>query len=348
MRALTFSGKADIRYRVVKDPELISSSDVIVRVKLACICGSDLHVYYARERGLDEGTVMGHEFVGEVVEKGNDVRTFSVGDLVMSPFTTNCGKCYYCHIGLTCRCERGQLYGWVENGRGLQGTQAEYVRVPLADSTLMKIPEGVTLEEGLLLGDILATGFFCARQAEIRPDGVQVVIGCGPVGLMTIVGALECGAKKLFAIDSVPERLAMARQFGAIPIDFSKEIPLEIIKSYNEGRGADAVMEAVGNRNASRLAYEILRPGGILSSVGVCTDSALSFSPVEAYDKNITFKTGRCPARQLMGSLVPMVQQKKYNLTAILTHKMKLKAGSDGYAIFANQKDGCLKLVLEP
>lgn len=348
MKALTFSGKEAIGYETVADPQLLSPSDVIVKVELACICGSDLHVYFQRETGLDRGTVMGHEFVGEVVEMGNEVRTVSVGDKVMSPFTTNCGKCYYCRIGLTCRCERGQLFGWVENGRGLHGAQAEYVRVPLADATLMKIPEGVTLQEGLLLGDILATGFFCAHQAEIKPEGVQAVIGCGPVGLMTIIGALECGAEKLFAIDAVPERLAMAKKWGAIPIDFKKENPLEIIKAYNEGRGADAVMEAVGSHSASRLGYEILRPGGLLSSVGVCTDRELSFSPVEAYNKNITFKTGRCPARHLMDRLLPMVQEKKYDIASLFTHSMRLSEGAEAYNLFAHQQHGCLKITLQP
>ncbi len=347
MRALTFQGKEKIGYESVADPALVAANDVIVKVKLTCICGSDLHVYFEHEKGLDHGTVMGHEFVGEVVEKGPDVRLLKVGDLVMSPFTTNCGECYYCKIGLTCRCEKGQLYGWVEKGRGLHGGQAEFVRVPMADSTLEKIPEGVSLEEGLLLGDILSTGFYCAHQAEIKGEGAHAVVGCGPVGMMTILGALEYGSEKLFAIDSIDERLEMARQFGAIPINFRKENPLEVIKAHNQGRGADAVMEVVGNNSAGKLAYEILRPGGIISTVGVCNDQHLSFSPADAYNKNITFKVGRCPARFFMSKLIPVVQQKKYDLTAILTHRMKLSEGVAGYDIFANKKDNCMKVMLE-
>ena len=348
MYALTFHGKEDIRFETLPDPGIVDQEDVVVRVKLACICGSDLHVYYELEKGLDQGTVMGHEFVGEVVEVGNKVKKLVAGDLVMSPFTTNCGTCFYCSIGLTCRCEKGQLYGWVENGKGLQGGQAEFVRVPMADSTLEKIPEGVSLEEGLLLGDILSTGFFCAYQAEIKPKEVQAVVGCGPVGLMTIIGAREYGAKKLFAIDSVEERLEMARQFGAIPIDFKKQDPLEVIKANNQGgRGADAVMEVVGSSSAAKLAYEILRPGGIISTVGVCMDQHLSFSPVEAYNKNLTYKVGRCPAHHFINQLIPVVQQKKYDITNILTHRMKLEDGAYGYDIFANKKDNCMKVVLE-
>lgn len=348
MKALTFQGRENIGYETVSDPTLISDEDVIVKVKLTCICGSDLHVYYEREKGLDTGTVMGHEFVGEIVEKGRGVKSLRVGDIVMSPFTTNCGQCFYCKIGLTCRCEKGQLYGWVEKGHGLHGGQAEYVRVPMADSTLEKIPEGVSLEEGLLLGDIMSTGFFCAHQAEIKPNGSYAVVGCGPVGLMSIAGAREYGAEKLFAIDSVEERLAMAKEFGATPINFLKESPVEVIKSYNEGRGADAVLEVVGNQSAGKLAYDLLRPGGTISTVGVCNDQHLAFSPTQAYDKNVTYKVGRCPARYFMDKLIPVVQQKKYNLTSILTHRMKLSEGKKGYDIFANKLDNCLKVVLEP
>lgn len=348
MKALTFRGREKIAYETVADPNIAEPTDVIVKVKLTCICGSDLHIYHEHETGLDQGTVMGHEFVGEVVERGAGVKSLSKGDLVMSPFTTNCGQCYYCRIGLTCRCERGQLYGWVEGGNGLHGGQAEYVRVPMADSTLEKIPEGISLEEGMLLGDIISTGFYCAHQAEIKPNQVHAVVGCGPVGLMTIAGALEYGAEKVFAIDSVEERLVMAEKFGAIPINFKKVNPLDVIKNYNEGRGADAVMEVVGNGSAAKLAYDIIRPGGIISTVGVCNDKHLAFSPVDAYNKNLTFKVGRCPAHHFMKSLTKVVLKRKYDFTSILTHRIKLSDGAYGYDIFANKKDNCLKVVLEP
>lgn len=347
MKALTFRGKEKIQYESVSDPSIIEAGDAVIKVKRACICGSDLHVYYEHEKGIDHGTAMGHEFVGEVVEVGSSVKSFRIGDTVMSPFTTNCGLCYYCIIGLTCRCIKGQLYGWVEQGVGLHGGQAEYVRVPLADSTLEKIPEGVSLDEGLLLGDILSTGYFCAHQAEINASKIHAVIGCGPVGLMTIVGSRELGAEKLYAIDSVEERLIKAERFGAIPINFKKENPVELIKDLSDGRGADAVMEAVGNSSASKLAYDIVRPGGIISTVGVCNDQHLPFSPVDAYNKNLTYKVGRCPAKYLMNQLVPLVQQQKYDLTSILTHRMNLSEGAIGYDIFANKKDNCLKVVLE-
>jgi len=345
MKALTFHGKDTIAYESIPDPEILAPTDVVVKVNLCAICGSDLHVYHEHEKGLDHGTAMGHEFVGEVVAVGKDVRSFRVGNLVMSPFTTSCGNCFYCNIGLTCRCIHGQLYGWRQQQTGLHGGQAEFVRVPLAESTLMKIPEGVTLEEGLFLGDILSTGFFCAKQTEIYPDKTYVVVGCGPVGLMAILGAFEYGAEKVYAIDTVPERLDMARKFGAIAIN-SNQNPIETIKAITDGRGADGVMEAVGNSATNKLAYALVRPGGIISAVGVCTDEHFSFSPTQAYDKNLTYKVGRCPARFMMNELVPLVQEKKYDVTSIISHRLPLSEGVAGYHIFANKKDNCLKVVL--
>src|SRR4051812_19220706 len=162
MKALTFRGKETIDYESISDPEILVPTDVIVKVNVCAICGSDLHVYHENEKGIDHGTAMGHEFAGEIVEVGKDTRSLKKGDLVISPFTTSCGQCFYCSIGLTCRCIHNQLYGWVEKGKGLHGGQAEFVRVPLAAGTLMKLPDGVTIEEGLLLGDILSTGYFCA------------------------------------------------------------------------------------------------------------------------------------------------------------------------------------------
>ena len=260
MKALTFAGKGRVSYESVDDPRIVQPHDAIVQVRAAGICGSDLHPFHEREKGLDHGAVMGHEFVGEVVEVGSDVRDFAPGDIVFSPFTTSCGDCYYCRRGLTCRCTRGELFGWVHEGEGLHGAQAEYVRVPIADGTLMRIPEGVSDAAGLLLGDILSTGFFCAEQAGIgtiddkghlgpvaaAAGGTFAVVGCGPVGLMTIVAARHLGAEELFAIDTIPARLALAEELGAIPLDFKADPVAEIVAEATDGRGVDAAMEVVG------------------------------------------------------------------------------------------------------
>ena len=180
MKAITFQGIQSLAYEDIPDPGLLDSTDAIIRVTAAGICGSDLHPYFGREQGLDVGTVMGHELLGEVVEIGSDVRRFSIGDIGVAPFTTNCGSCFFCRSGLTARCETGQLFGWIENGVGLHGTQAEFVRVPMADSTLVVVPDGLDEGVALLAGDILSTAAFGAELAGVQTGDLVVVVGCGP------------------------------------------------------------------------------------------------------------------------------------------------------------------------
>jgi len=344
MKGIAFHQPEDVRVEQFPDPQILSPEDAIVKVERSSICGSDLHVYYGREAGLDEGTIMGHEFVGEIVETGSLSR-HKKGSRVMSPFTTNCGECYYCRIGLTSRCVKGNLFGWLEHGHGLQGAQAEFVRVPLSNSTLVEIPDGLTWEEGLFLGDIFSTGYFCADQAEVKPDGTYVILGCGPVGLMAIKAAKIMGADKVYAVDSLPDRLQKAKDFGAIPVSLKEDVNA-IVKDATDGRGADAVMEVVGSHNAGRMAMALLRPGGIISMVGVCTSNNMFFSPTDAYNKNLTYKVGRCPARYYMDKLIPLIQSKDLQLDAIITHTFNLSEGVKAYDIFANKKQDCLKVML--
>jgi threonine dehydrogenase-like Zn-dependent dehydrogenase len=348
MKALTFAGKEDVRFGPVAEPAILEPGDAIVGVRLSAICGSDLHAYHEREKGLDRGTTLGHELVGEVLEVGGEVRSLRAGDRVASPFTTSCGRCFYCARGLTCRCIRGQLLGWVSSGRGLQGTQAERVRVPLAESTLLRLPDGVSDEEGLLLGDALPTGHFCAELAGIDPSGTYAVIGCGPVGLMAIAATRRRGGERVVAIDAVPERLRLAGGFGARPLDYRAESPGEAIRDLTEGRGADAVLEVVGSPQATRLAFDLVRPGGVVASVGVHTEDHLAFTPGEAYDKNLTYRTGRCPARHYMERLLPLVLERSLPLASVISHRMRLEDGPRGYALFDAKGDGCTKVVLAP
>jgi threonine dehydrogenase-like Zn-dependent dehydrogenase len=348
MRALIFEDVRRIACSTVPDPTLINPGDVIVRVRAAAICGSDLHVYRGLEAGLDAGTVMGHEVAGEVVETGPGVTRFRPGDLVVSPFTTSCGDCFYCRLGLTARCVRGQLLGWVQEGRGLHGVQAEYVRVPLADSTLVAVPEGTPPELALFAGDILATGWFGAESAGAGPGKSVAIVGCGPVGLMAVIAARELGAERVFAVDALPDRLALAARWGAEPVDFQAEDPVERIREETEGRGADAVVEAVGTPQASRLAFGLVRPGGTIAAVGVHVEAHLAFAPGEAYDKNLTYRAGRCPARAYMDRLLPLVQSGRYDLGALISHRITLEQGPEGYDLFDRRVPGCTKVVLLP
>jgi threonine dehydrogenase-like Zn-dependent dehydrogenase len=348
MKALTFHGRETIRYEDIEEPVLESPGDVIVRVEACSICGSDLHPYHEREKGLDHGCAMGHEFTGEVVEKGSKVKSLQVGDHVISPFTVSCGSCFYCRRGLSSRCVHSQLFGWRAQGKGLHGGQATYVRVPMADGTLVKRPDGLRDETAILLGDILATGYFCARQSMIDPEGVQAVVGCGPVGLMAIWAARKMGAQRIFALDSVKHRLEWAERWGAVPINYMEEDPLALIRDATDGRGADQVLEVVGLETAVRSAFELVRPGGTLSAVGVCTGTHLPFSPVEAYDQNLTYRIGRCPARSLQTELLKWAQEDADQLATLFTHHLPLGEGVEAYRMFDQKRDQCMKVLLRP
>lgn len=347
MRALTFQGVETVRHESVPDPAIEEPGDTIVRVERAGICGSDLHVYHGRERGLDPGTVLGHEFVGAVVERGAGVRGLEVGDSVASPFSTSCERCFSCRRGLTARCSRGQLFGWVEGGAGLQGCQAEYVRVPLSETTLMKVPEGVSPEEALLAGDVLSTGFFCADLADFERGATVAVLGCGPVGLMSVIGALERGAERVFAIDSLAERLELARGFGAETVSL-EDGPESIVREATGGHGADAVLEAVGSPEATRLAAALVRPGGTIAAAGVHTERRFALSPGEIYDKNLSYRAGRCPARDYMERVLRVARCGRYHLEKVVSHRLPLGQGPRGYDIFARKLEACTKVVLTP
>jgi threonine dehydrogenase-like Zn-dependent dehydrogenase len=347
VNALTWQGVRRVRLDGVPDPRLQHDRDAIVEVELGSVCGSDLHVYHGREVGLDPGTIMGHEFVGRVIEAGAGVTNLSRGDRVASPFSTCCGRCYYCTRGMSARCVEGHLYGWVQGGVGVNGAQAERVRVPLADSTLLRLPDDVSPEAALLLCDVLPTGHYCATMAEVTAAGTYVVLGCGPVGLMAVLAARELGARDLYAVDSVAERLALAARFGATPVDARREDPVAVLRAATDGRGADAVLEAVGSPAAGRLAFELVRPGGILSAVGVHHESTFPFSPAQAYDHNLTYRIGRCPARSLMEGLIPLARRRRDELSAVLTHRLPLERGVEAYELFDAKRDGCIKIALE-
>jgi threonine dehydrogenase-like Zn-dependent dehydrogenase len=348
LRALIFEGIRQVRCAEVPDPVLLAPGDALVRVQAAAVCGTDLHVYRGLETGLDAGTVLGHELAGEVVETGGAVARFRPGDRVVSPFTTSCGACFYCRAGLTARCTAGQLFGWVEKGRGLHGVQAELVRVPLADSTLVAMPEGTPAELALFAGDVLATGWFAAETGGAAPGATVVVVGCGPVGLMAVIAARELGAERIFALDALPERLRLAERFGAESIDIKEEDAAARVCEATEGRGADAVVEAVGSPEATRLAFDLARPGGTLAAVGVHTEPRFALRPGELYDKNLTYRAGRAPARRYMERLLPLVQSGRYDLAALISHRLPLAEGPRGYDLFDRRAEGCTKVVLFP
>jgi threonine dehydrogenase-like Zn-dependent dehydrogenase len=244
----------------------------------------------------------------------------------------------------------GQLFGWVENGRGLAGVQAEYARVPLADSTLVRVPEGAPLEEALFAGDVLATGWFAAESGGVAPGMTVAVVGCGPVGLMAALAARELGAERVFAVDALPERLELAARFGAEPLDLRQDPAAAIREATGgrAGRGADVVVEAVGSAEATRLAFDLARPGATLAAVGVHNESRFALEPGELYDKNLTYRAGRTPARRYMERLLPLVGSRRYDLAAVISHRLPLAEGPRGYDLFDRRLEGCTKVLLLP
>jgi threonine dehydrogenase-like Zn-dependent dehydrogenase len=346
MQGICYEGIERVGVRQLDDPCIRDPGDAIVSVEVAGLCGSDLHPYFGREKGLDAGTVMGHEFVGTIVDLGSDATTLSVGDRVFSPFSTSCGSCHFCATGLTSRCEQGQLFGWRKDGMGLHGAQAEYIRVPLAAGTLVKVPEGIDNDTALLLGDNLSTGYFCADMVGIEADGVYAVIGCGTVGLLAIASAFRMGATRVFAIDPVEDRLKIAAMLGADT--FTDEAAFgDALLVASDGRGADGVMELVGRPEAQKLAYEVVRPGGTLAVVGCHCTPHFSFSPADAYDKNLTYRTGRCPARYYMTLLADELLRSPMDLSWCITDRFSLTDAERAYTVFANRLGGCVKATID-
>jgi 2-desacetyl-2-hydroxyethyl bacteriochlorophyllide A dehydrogenase len=349
MRAVCFQSVQQISVDSIAEPTIVDAKDVIVEVELAGLCGSDLHPFFGREVGLDRGTVMGHEFVGRVVQVGDSVRGFTVGERVFSPFTTNCGQCFYCQRGLSSRCPQGQLFGWRQNQRGLHGGQSERVRVPLADGTLMRVPDHINGEMALLLGDNLSTGYFGASLA-VDVDSVEAdvfaIVGCGTVGLLAIASAKRLGAKRVYAVDPNGPRLQIAERLGAMVFSDADAANAAIRKDTDQ-RGADAVMEFVGLPDAQRVAFQLVRPGGRMSVIGCHCTPNFAFSPADAYDKNLTYRTGRCPARSLMDELSGVIAVEPMDLSWCITHRFGIEDAVEAYQTFAHRQDGCIKAVLE-
>ncbi|KAL2852359.1 chaperonin 10-like protein [Aspergillus pseudodeflectus] len=340
MRAVVFNGP----YKVSVDnrplPQVQHPEDIIVKATYTALCGSDLHVY----RGLEPagtGFIMGHELTGEVVEVGDAVKSVSVGDVVVSAFTTSCGQCFYCTQGFSSRCDKNALLGCDD----LDGAQAEYVRIPHADGTVIKSPQGIEDKYLVLMGDIFPTGYFAAfnafknSTAEQIAGQIAVVIGCGPVGLCALINALEYKPKHILAVDSVPLRLELARSLGAEPWNFQtdREGLGKRVLELTEGRGADAVIEVVGLSPALRMGFDLLRPWGVISSVGV-HNGEIPWNGSEAYGKNVTLQMGRCPVRSVSDAALEVLKKNQHLLGFMTEHIMPLSQAAEAYDIFNAMK----------
>ncbi|KAL2124398.1 hypothetical protein VTJ04DRAFT_763 [Mycothermus thermophilus] len=355
MKAVVFHGpkKAVVEDRPV--PKIQDPTDIIVKVQSTALCGSELHVYRGHQPS-PTGFIMGHEFVGAVVQAGSEVKTVAVGDKVVAPFTVSCNTCFYCTHGFSSRCAHVRLFG----SELLDGGQAEYVRVPFADGTVMRVNDpasgfaALSDQALVLMADIFPTGFFGAKNAfallqphQPASEAVVVVIGCGPVGLCAIVAALEYKPRKLFAVDNVPSRLELAKGLGAEPLDFSAgtEEMVRRVKEATEGRGADAVIEVVGLSPALRTAFDLIRPFGVISSIGV-HNAEIPWDGNEAYGKNLRVQMGRCPVRSVFQEALPVLAKNQDKFSFMFDKIMPLSEAVEGYELFDQRK--VQKVIFKP
>lgn len=350
MKALVYHGAKDIRFEYAPDPCLETPRDALVRVTRAAICGSDLHLY----RGLplpDTGFAVGHEAVGVVEDAGAAVDTLRRGDRVLISCTLGCGTCASCRAGLFSGCAVTTAGGTHSNVLGFSaahpGGQAELVRVPFADVNAFRIPEALSDEQALFLTDILPTAAFGAELAGIGPGDRVVVLGCGPVGLLAQACSRVRGAAQVIAVDPEAGRRDRAAADGAVGVDPNAVDPAARVWELTGGRGADAVIEAVGRPELVDQAARMLRPGGRLAVIGVIT------APVELawplfFMRNLSLHTGLVNPQRHMGALLPLLESGRLDPTALVTHRFPLAEGARAYGLFDARAEGALKVVLAP
>ncbi len=387
MRALTWHGRGDIRCETVPDPKIEDARDCIIKVTSCAICGSDLHLMGGFVPGMHTHDVMGHETMGEVVEVGAGAKhKLSVGDRVVVPFTISCGECRQCKWSNFSCCERtnpngamqaklygyqvAALYGYGEVTGRIPGGQAQYLRVPMADVGPIKVPEGMTDEQVLFLSDIFPTAYQAAEHCEITPEDTILVLGCGPVGLLAIRSAQLLGAKRVIAVDTVPERLALAKKSGAEVIDFNAAPIQEQVLELTHGKGPDAVIEAVGMEShgspetllekAENLissmerpfglndAIIACRPSGIVSLAGVFVGPVAGVNMGAYVNKGLTMKTGQTNVQRYLEPLMKRIVDGEIDPSFIITHRGGLEDGPELYKTFRDKKDGCIKVVMHP
>jgi threonine dehydrogenase-like Zn-dependent dehydrogenase len=391
MKALVWHGKQDIRCDNVTDPEIEDSRDAIIKVTSCAICGSDLHLFHNFIPAMMPGDIMGHEMMGEVVEVGADAKSkLKKGDRIVVPFTIICGQCDQCKRGNFSVCERSNrkkelaekvfghttagLFGYTHLTGGYPGGQAEYLRVPFADATHIKVPDSMTDEQALFLGDILPTGWQAAVHCDIEPGDTVAIWGCGPVGQMAIRSAVLLGAKQVVAIDYIPERLSMAAAGGAITINFETESVVERLNELTGGKGPQKCIDAVGleahvtpsqpdtlmDRAKQAMMLEsdrphvlremiyVCRPGGIISICGVYAGLVDKIPMGMAMNKGLSFRMGQTHVNRWTDDLLRRIEEGQIDPSFVITHTARLEDGPEMYKVFRDKQDSCIKVVLKP
>jgi threonine dehydrogenase-like Zn-dependent dehydrogenase len=392
MKAIVWQGKKEIRCEEVPDPRIEDPKDAIIKVTSTCICGSDLHLMDGFVPSMMKGDVLGHEPMGEVVEVGSEARArgLSVGDRVVIPFQMTCGECEQCLKHNFSVCQRTNrnadlakamwgdttagLFGYSHITGGYAGGQAEYLRVPFAATTCVKIPQSGPDEKYIFLSDILPTGWQAAVQCDIQPTDTVAVWGCGPVGLFTILSAKVLGAKRIIAIDDVPERLERARSIGGIEVLDRKGINvLEALSDMTGGHGPDKCIDAVGleahgptpaldmiDRVQTALKLETDRPPALREAIMACKAAGtlsipgvygglLNSIPFGAImNKGLTIRTGQTHVRRYADDLLRRIDEGEIDPTFVITHTVPLGRAPEMYKTFRDKQDGCIKVVLKP
>jgi len=345
MKAATFQGVGDVKVIDVPKPSIKGVDEVLVKVTLGAVCGSDLHAYHGRIPMI-AGELLGHEFVGVVEEVGSEVKRFKAGDRVVASFFVACGHCALCRKGDFNECANLATFGFGAVLGGLGGGQSEYVVVPMADSSMELIPQEVTDEQAVFVGDILSTGLFAAERAEITYGDCVAVIGAGPVGLMATMCAQLFGPAKIFVVDKVDSRLELAQELGGIPIDASKVNAIEAILAQTAGLGADSSIEAVGASATIDTAMRSVRGGGTVSMVGVPSEFTADFPYYLFWEKALTFRSGRCNVPKYMRPLLDLIAAGRLHPEKIISHRMKLDQAEEAYRLFDARE--ATKIVLTP
>ncbi|MEB3278131.1 MAG: zinc-dependent alcohol dehydrogenase [Lyngbya sp.] len=388
MKAVCWHGSHDVRVDTVPDPKILNPGDAIIKITSTAICGSDLHLYDGYIPTMKSGDILGHEFMGEVVEVGPNVKKLKVGDRVVVPFTISCGNCFFCNRDLWSLCDNSNpnswmvekmyghspsgIYGYSHLLGGYAGGQAEYARVPFADVGPLKVADGLTDDQVLFLTDIFPTGYMAAENCDIEPGDTVAVWGCGPVGQFAIRSAFMLGAARVIAIDCVPERLQLAEKAGAEIINFEEVDAGVALKEMTGGRGPDRCIEAVGMEahgvdamgvvdkvkqavrletgrpHALRQAIVACRKGGTVSIPGVYGGFVDKMPMGAIVNKALTLKSGQTHVQRYLRPLMERIQNGEIDPSFVITHRLSLEDASRGYEIFKHKKDNCIKVVLKP
>ena len=344
MRAVTFQGPEEVRIEEKAEPEVVAADDAVVRVEASGICGSDLHIYHGRVP-VEPGFTIGHEFVGTVLAAGSDVERVAVGDRVLGTFHTACATCASCLRGDYHRCRHGQTFGHGANLGDLQGAQAEQLLVPRANLTLRRVPEGMSSEVALFAGDVMGTGYHAVAHADMRPGDAVAVLGLGPVGLCAVQAALAGGAVEVFAIDSVEERLGMARTFGATPLHLTESEPKKAVRAATGGLGVDVVVDAVGDPAPLALAISLARDAGTVSGIGAYAGKG-EVPLGLAWLKGLELRLGLANVIAHVDRVLSLLASGKLDPAPLVTHHMPLDQAAEAYAIYDRRE--ALKIVLTP